>query len=122
MRWSTLNVARTWCAPLGPRSTTWLAAVVTPSDNPLRSSTACTLTVIDSGCSDVSTLSGVTPIATSCGAFVSPAPVWVTVAGNPAATRSAVVIDRVLPEMSTSTADAFQFPGAACHGILSVAR
>ena len=33
-----------------------------------------------------------------------------------------MVIVRVLPEMSTRTAEAFQLPGAACHGILSVAR
>ncbi len=95
---------------------------MTPSATPLRSSTACTLTVIVAGCRDVSTLDGAIPSATSCGAVVSPGPVCVTDAGNPAAARSVVVNVRVLPEMSTSTADAFHWPGSACHGIDSVDR
>ena len=95
---------------------------MTPSETPLRSSTTCTLTVRVAGCSEVSTLAGETPSATSCGGVVSPGPVSVTTEGKPAAASAAVVSVLVLPERSTSTADAVHGPGAACHGMLNVER
>ncbi len=76
--------------------------------------------MIVAGCCDVSTDAGEIPSATSCGAFVSPRPVWFTDAGKPAAARSLALNERVLPEMSTRTADAVHCPCSACTGIVIV--